>query len=67
MDSKEQATGVIVVGVDASVGAKAALRFGLEEARLRQATQSTLISVGLLQQRGISATGSVGTTSHPSQ
>jgi nucleotide-binding universal stress UspA family protein len=30
--------GVIVVGVDHSVGAKAALRFALEEARLRQAT-----------------------------
>jgi nucleotide-binding universal stress UspA family protein len=30
--------GVIVVGVDQSAGAKAALRFGLEEARLRQAT-----------------------------
>jgi nucleotide-binding universal stress UspA family protein len=29
--------GVIVVGVDHSAGAKAALRFGLEEARLRQA------------------------------
>src|SRR5215210_133958 len=30
--------GVIVVGVDNSAGAEAALRFGLEEARLRQAT-----------------------------
>jgi nucleotide-binding universal stress UspA family protein len=30
--------GVIVVGVDNSEGAKAALRFALEEARLRQAT-----------------------------
>ena len=30
--------GVIVVGVDHSPGAKAALRFALEEARLRQAT-----------------------------
>ena len=30
--------GVIVVGVDQSAGAKAALRFALEEARLRQAT-----------------------------
>ena len=30
--------GVIVVGVDSSEGAKAALRFALEEARLRQAT-----------------------------
>jgi nucleotide-binding universal stress UspA family protein len=30
--------GVIVVGVDQSTGAKAALRFALEEARLRQAT-----------------------------
>jgi nucleotide-binding universal stress UspA family protein len=30
--------GVIVVGVDNSDGAKAALRFALEEARLRQAT-----------------------------
>ena len=38
MNSKEQATGVIVVGVDASAGAKAALRFALEEARLRRAT-----------------------------
>jgi nucleotide-binding universal stress UspA family protein len=30
--------GVIVVGVDHSAGAKAALRFALEEAQLRQAT-----------------------------
>jgi nucleotide-binding universal stress UspA family protein len=30
--------GVIVVGIDHSAGAKAALRFALEEARLRQAT-----------------------------
>jgi nucleotide-binding universal stress UspA family protein len=30
--------GVIVVGVDHSAGAQAALRFALEEARLRQAT-----------------------------
>ena len=30
--------GVIVVGVDHSAGAKATLRFALEEARLRQAT-----------------------------
>jgi nucleotide-binding universal stress UspA family protein len=30
--------GVIVVGVDHSAGAEAALRFALEEARLRQAT-----------------------------
>jgi len=30
--------GVIVVGVDQSAGAKAALRFALEEAQLRQAT-----------------------------
>jgi nucleotide-binding universal stress UspA family protein len=30
--------GVIVVGVDHSAGAKSALRFALEEARLRQAT-----------------------------
>ena len=30
--------GLIVVGVDHSAGAKAALRFALEEARLRQAT-----------------------------
>jgi nucleotide-binding universal stress UspA family protein len=30
--------GVIVVGVDHSAGAKAALRYALEEARLRQAT-----------------------------
>jgi nucleotide-binding universal stress UspA family protein len=30
--------GVIVVGIDNSAGAKAALRFALEEARLRQAT-----------------------------
>jgi nucleotide-binding universal stress UspA family protein len=30
--------GVIVVGIDQSPGAKAALRFALEEARLRQAT-----------------------------
>ena len=35
MNSSEQATGVIVVGVDASVGAKVALAFALAEARLR--------------------------------
>ena len=38
MNSSEQATGVIVVGVDASVGAKVALAFALAEARLREAT-----------------------------
>ena len=30
--------GLIVVGLDGSAGAKAALRFALEEARLRRAT-----------------------------
>jgi nucleotide-binding universal stress UspA family protein len=34
----KQDRGVIVVGVDGSQGAKEALRFALEEARLRQAT-----------------------------
>ena len=37
MDSKSN-SGLIVVGVDSSEGAKAALRFALEEAKLRQAT-----------------------------
>ncbi|MEJ7793778.1 MAG: universal stress protein [Gaiellaceae bacterium] len=34
----ERANGLIVVGVDSSEGAKEALRFALDEARLRQAT-----------------------------
>jgi nucleotide-binding universal stress UspA family protein len=38
MERQERVMGVIVVGVDHSAGAKAALRFALEEARLRQAT-----------------------------
>jgi nucleotide-binding universal stress UspA family protein len=37
-DRKERVMGVIVVGIDHSKGAKAALRFALEEARLRKAT-----------------------------
>src|SRR5688572_20955041 len=37
-DRSEHGMSVIVVGVDHSSGAKAALRFGLEEARLRGAT-----------------------------
>jgi nucleotide-binding universal stress UspA family protein len=36
-NNRECDTGVIVVGVDRSASAKAALRFALEEARLRQA------------------------------
>src|SRR5688572_24656974 len=35
---KEETMGVIVVGVDHSEGAKAALRFALAEAKLRQAS-----------------------------
>jgi nucleotide-binding universal stress UspA family protein len=35
---KEESMGVIVVGIDSSKAAKAALRFALEEARLRQAS-----------------------------
>src|SRR5581483_9465681 len=35
---REHAVSMVVVGVDHSDGAKAALRFALEEARLRQAT-----------------------------
>jgi nucleotide-binding universal stress UspA family protein len=34
----ERGNGLIVVGVDSSEGAKAALRFALDEAKLRQAT-----------------------------
>jgi nucleotide-binding universal stress UspA family protein len=37
---------VIVVGVDHSAGAKAALRFALEEARLRQATLRAIHAIG---------------------
>ena len=36
--NSEGSNGLIVVGVDSSEGAKAALRFALEEAKLRQAT-----------------------------
>src|SRR2546422_11058622 len=50
--------GVIVVGVDHSEGAKAALRFALEEARLRQAT---LRVVHAWQFGYIGATGLEGT------
>ena len=50
--------GVIVVGVDHSNGAKAALRFALEEARLRQAT---LRVVHAWQFGYIGATGLEGT------
>ena len=49
--------GVIVVGVDQSTGAKAALRFALEEARLRQAT---LRAVHAWQFGYIGATGLEG-------
>ena len=35
--ARDGAGGLIVVGVDTSEGAKAALRFAVEEARLRQA------------------------------
>jgi nucleotide-binding universal stress UspA family protein len=37
MENRERDIGVIVVGVDRSASAKAALRFTLDEARLRQA------------------------------
>jgi len=49
--------GVIVVGVDHSAGAKAALRFALEEARLRQ---STLRVVHAYQFGYVGATGLEG-------
>jgi nucleotide-binding universal stress UspA family protein len=38
--------GVIVVGLDDSAGAKAALRFALEEARLRQARLRAVHAIG---------------------
>lgn len=38
MKTETNSNGLIVVGVDSSEGAKAALRFALEEATLRQAT-----------------------------
>jgi nucleotide-binding universal stress UspA family protein len=38
MKTNTGSNGLIVVGVDSSEGAKAALRFALEEAKLRQAT-----------------------------
>jgi nucleotide-binding universal stress UspA family protein len=38
MNEDAGTNGLIVVGVDGSEGAKAALRFGLDEAKLRQAT-----------------------------
>jgi nucleotide-binding universal stress UspA family protein len=38
--------GVIVVGVDRSAGARAALRFALDEARLRQATLRAVHAIG---------------------
>jgi nucleotide-binding universal stress UspA family protein len=38
MKSVKERNGLIVVGVDSSEGAKAALRFALDEAKLRQAT-----------------------------
>jgi nucleotide-binding universal stress UspA family protein len=38
MKTNKHSNGLIVVGVDSSEGAKAALRFALEEAKLRQAT-----------------------------
>ena len=38
MKTNTDNSGLIVVGVDSSEGAKAALRFALEEAKLRQAT-----------------------------
>jgi nucleotide-binding universal stress UspA family protein len=44
--SKERVIGVIVVGVNRSAGAKAALRFPLEEARLRQATLRVVHAIG---------------------
>ena len=49
--------GVIVVGVDQSTGAKAALRFALEEARLRE---TTLRVVHAWQYGYIGATGLEG-------
>jgi nucleotide-binding universal stress UspA family protein len=54
--------GVIVVGVDHSDGAKAALRFALEEARLRQAT---LRVVHAWQFGYIGATGLEGAAALP--
>ena len=38
MKTNTENNGLVVVGVDSSEGAKAALRFALDEARLRQAT-----------------------------
>jgi nucleotide-binding universal stress UspA family protein len=38
MKTNKDSNGLVVVGVDSSEGAKAALRFALEEAKLRQAT-----------------------------
>jgi nucleotide-binding universal stress UspA family protein len=42
----EEIMGVIVVGVDDSAGAKAALRFALEEARFRQARLRAAHAIG---------------------
>ena len=56
--------GVIVVGVDHSDGAKAALRFALEEARLRQAT---LRVVHAWQFGYIGATGLEGGCPQPAE
>src|SRR5213080_272004 len=53
--------GVIVVGVDHSDGAKAALRFALEEARLRQAT---LRAVHAWQFAYLGAPGIEGSIAH---
>jgi nucleotide-binding universal stress UspA family protein len=57
MERQERVMGAIVVGVDHSAGAKAALRFALEEARLRQAT---LRVVHAWQSGYIGATGLEG-------
>jgi len=43
---REEMMGVIVVGVDDSAGAKAALRFALEEARFRQARLRAVHAIG---------------------
>ena len=52
----------IVIGIDNSEGAKAALRFALEEARLRQAT---LRAVHAWQFAYLGAPGIEGTLPHP--
>jgi nucleotide-binding universal stress UspA family protein len=57
---KEETTGVIVVGVDRSAGAKAALWFALEEARCRQAKLLAVHAVGSFGSHRPLAWGDVG-------